>query len=993
MIPGDRADRPSAPSAVRALFESLLDLAPAQREARLTAIAADDPDLARAARELLAADADLPEDAFVAAGLPTGALPDSAAEVPPPSRVGPYRVLRRLGEGGMGEVFLARRDDGQFEQEVALKLLRPGLGTAELVSRFLRERQILARLEHPHIARLIDGGLAEDGRPYFAMEVVEGEPLTAWCARRESPIEERLRLLLTVCDAVEYAHRNLVVHRDLKPSNVLVTAEGNVKLLDFGVAKVLESEDEGSLTRTELRAMTPAYAAPEQVLGGAVSTATDVYSLGVLLFELLTGGCLTPRRGRTAAELAGEVTRETAERPSSRVMSGSTATELVRRRQARRLRGDLDTIALTALRREPERRYPSAAALAADLRAFLAGRPVTARPDTLGYRATKFVRRHRFGVGAALLLAVAIAAGISGTLYQSRVATLNARRAQRIDELLLDMFRSADPTQSAGATITARQILDQGAAKVAAELADDPEIRAPMLDSLATVQLSLGLLPEAETAARQAVAARRSLGGDDVATAGSLAILGDALTRRDRHAEAGETLEEALRIARARAGEDAVETARVELLSATLHNLQGDFPGAEKLARAALAVDERHLGRDHADTVGAVEKLAEILSGEGRYAEAEGYARRALAAREAAGGSGAYAASTAHLLLGNLLNKEKRFADAERELRRAVELRRATLGPDHPAVLAATIPLAAALGDSGDVDEARRLDEHVLEVRRRTQDRSGIAEVLDDLGTFDCEFGDFPSAERRFAEARAIWSEVLGPDNPDTLMVQINQVYVLNHLGRAEEAVALGRSTLAVQRRIFGPGNPELVPPLNLVADALLQRGKIDDAMALHREALAISSKLDPDGLEAGWGHTVLGFDLLKKFDAGDRSALPLAEAEAKSALAAFRRARGEEPPTLVDVLLLSGRVALARGDAQSARGPLEEALDLRRRQAGDDDVKTAQVELFLGQALQRLGEKAAARRWLDASYATLRTQRGESDPWTQRAKAARSAK
>jgi tetratricopeptide (TPR) repeat protein len=985
---GERADRPAASSA-RSLFESLVELGPAEREARLSAVTAEDPELARTVRALLAADAELPEDAFVAAGLPTGALPEAVAEVPPPSRVGPYLVLRRLGAGGMGEVFLARRDDGQFEQEVALKLLRPGLGTAQLVARFLRERQILARLEHPHIARLIDGGLAEDGRPYFAMEVVQGETLTEWCARRGSPIEERIGLLLTVCEAVEYAHRNLVVHRDLKPSNVLVTADGIVKLLDFGVAKVLESEEEGQATRTELRAMTPAYAAPEQVLGGAVSTATDVYSLGVLLFELLTGGLPHPRRGRTAAELAGEVTRETVERPSSRVAAGRTATDFERRRLARRLRGDLDTIALTALRREPERRYPSAASLATDLRAFLAGRPVTARPDTLGYRATKFVRRHRFGVGAAALLALAVAAGVAGTLHQSRVATLNARRAQRIDELLLDMFRSADPTQSAGATITARQILDQGAAKVAAELADDPELRAPMLDSLATVQLSLGLLPEAETAARQAVAARRSLAGDDVATAGSLALLGDALTRRDRLSEAEKVLGEAYLMVRSRAGDDAVETARVGLLFASLRNLQGDFAGAEKLARAALEVDERRLGRDHPETVGAVEKLGEVLSGAGRYVEAESYARRALAAREAVGGAGAYATSTAHLLLGGVLNKEKRFGDAVRELRLAVDLRRTTLGPDHPAVLAATIPLAAALGDSGDVAEARRLDEHVLEVRRRVGDRGGIAEVLNDLAAFDCEFGDFPSAERRFAEALSIWTEVLGPENPNTLMVQINQVYVLNHLGRAAEAEELGQRTLSVQRRIFGAGNPELVPPLNLVADALLQRGKIDEALALHREALGISSRLDPDGLEAGWGHTVVGLDLMKKFDAGDAASLAPASDEARLALAAFRRARGEEPPTLVDVLLLSGRVELAQGNATDARKLLGEALDLRQRQAGPQDLKAAQVELFLGLALRGAGEETEARRRLEASYATLRAQVGEANPWTRRAKAA----
>jgi serine/threonine-protein kinase len=381
---------------VRALFEELVELGDGERAARLARLA--DRELARQVADLLATEActSILErvDVLAAPFLAELAGEDEAqeaAEAPPPERVGPYRLGSRLGGGGMGEVYLGEREDGRAGQRVAVKLLKRGMDSAQILKRFARERQILARLDHPHVARLYDGGLAEDGRPYFVMELVEGEPITDYCRRHALHVEARLRLVVDCCEAVESAHARQIVHRDLKPSNVMVTAEGAVKLLDFGIAKLLaEEEGEPALTHSGLWVMTPRYAAPEQVLGEPITTATDVFALGVLLYELLTGQAPHRREGRTPLELVHAIRHETPERPSTLVgkldprdlpLAQPSPRDV--RRLRRRLRGDLDAIVLKALRREPARRHATAGELGEALRRHLSGHPPAVQGDGL----------------------------------------------------------------------------------------------------------------------------------------------------------------------------------------------------------------------------------------------------------------------------------------------------------------------------------------------------------------------------------------------------------------------------------------------------------------------------------------------------------------------------------------------------------------------------------------------------------------------------------
>ena len=403
------------------LFHAAAELPPPERDAFLRERCADDPDLREEVERLLGAHARAAD--FISS--PAIAAIDwvAAHESLEGRLVGPYRVVREIGRGGMGAVYLAERADGQYQQRVALKVIKRGMDTQQVLARFRAERQILASLDHPNIARLLDGGSTELGVPFFAMEYIEGEPIDVWAERRDLPVDERLRLFLQVCGAVAYAHQRLVVHRDIKPLNILVTPDGAPKLLDFGIAKVLhEGADEQTSTVTGMRLLTPEYASPEQVEGQHATTVSDVYALGVVLYELLTGRSPYGTRSRSPLEVVEAVRTTDPERPSA--VGG---TEKLRRR----LRGDLDTILLTALRKEPARRYQSVEQFAGDVRRHLEGLPVRARPDTFGYRAGKFVRRNKVPVAAAVLVALALMGGTAATAYQAREARAAQERAER----------------------------------------------------------------------------------------------------------------------------------------------------------------------------------------------------------------------------------------------------------------------------------------------------------------------------------------------------------------------------------------------------------------------------------------------------------------------------------------------------------------------------------------------------------------------------------
>lgn len=469
------------PQSERDLFDAAVALAADERGPFLERSCAD-PALRERLRALLVA-----HDEASVGFLQQPAVALSAASAGRAGRrVGAYELIRELGRGGMGVVYLAARADEAYEKRVAIKLVSTPLATDELISRFRRERQILAGLEHPYIARLLEGGATEDGLPYLAMEYVEGVRIDEYCRMQELSIADRLRLFAKVCEAVQFAHTNLVVHRDLKPQNILVTSDGTPRLLDFGLAALLSDNGEAALTRTAPFAMTPQYASPEQAGGARITTASDVYSLGVVLCELLSGARPYELSGRTPTEVFEIVTKQAPSRPS--LLAAATSQQL-----ARQLRGDLDTIVMVALQKDPQRRYASAAALAADIQRYLEGRPVAARGDSLAYRTMKLVRRHRVGVAAAAAVLVSLVGGIAATARQARIAVAERREAEtqraRAERRFADvrklansfLFEFHDAIATLPGSTPARQLVVTKALEyldgLAAEAGDDPALQ------------------------------------------------------------------------------------------------------------------------------------------------------------------------------------------------------------------------------------------------------------------------------------------------------------------------------------------------------------------------------------------------------------------------------------------------------------------------------------------------------------------------------------
>ena len=568
---------------LEALFEAACALPPGERDAFLERECGDDLGLRDEVQSLLDADR---SSNHLLDGSALDLAPPLAAPLTPGRQIGSYRALEAIGHGGMGAVYRAERVDGGFDQQVALKLLHRDMETPELRARFLAERQLLARLSHPNIARLLDGGVTEEGRPYFVMEYVEGLPITLYCRQRDSSVDEILRLFVVVIDAVSYLHRNLVVHRDLKPSNIFVDHEGRVKLLDFGIAKLLAEELGEDQTRTGQLLMTPGYAAPEQLQGAPVTTATDVYALGVVLYELLAGGRAYEVAGLTPTQLERTVCVDTPARPSSTVRDS---------RRRRHVAGDLDNICLKALAKEPERRYATAGQLGEDIRLHLSGLPVRARPATFGYLARKAIRRYRPQLTvAAAALAVLIVLGAWFThriAHERDLARREAARTTQVAKFLSSLFRVSDPEEARGEDISARELLQRGAARVGTELAGQPDLQATMDGVLGNVYLNLGLHEESDSLLTRAVALNQKLNvRDGPEYAEQLANLGQLRVEQGRYADADSVLTAALTIQRRDRRLEDTRIAATMVSLGHVMDLTGDYARAETLYREAIAV-------------------------------------------------------------------------------------------------------------------------------------------------------------------------------------------------------------------------------------------------------------------------------------------------------------------------------------------------------------------------------------------------------------------
>ena len=947
-------------------FDELADLPPGERSDRLAGLARDRPELADKLERLFAAEEGAPQllsrpvveraPDFVAAALARDAMPEAPREeLAPGMRVGPYRLLELLGRGGMGEVYLAERADGVFEQRVALKLVKRGMDSEEILRRFHRERQILARLEHPGIARILDGGTAPDGRPYFVLELVEGETILTHCRRLRSSLEERLRLLITACEAVDTAHRNLVVHRDLKPSNLLVTAEGQVKLLDFGIAKLLAEEPADGSTLQEHKLLTPAYAAPEQILGEPVTTATDVYSLGVILYELLTGRLPHPR-SRPLSTVAQEESRDGVERPSAVLRQSPQSLDEGeagipdRRRFARRVQGDLDTVVLAALRRDPGRRYRSAADFAADLRRFLQGRPVKVRPDSVLYRGRKLVLRHKLATAAVAAAVTSLVAGLAVSLREAEIARAQAQRAERVKELLISIFREADPETGQG--LTAREIVAAGARRVETELNPEPEVQAELLDALAQIQRSLGLFDPALAAAQASLAERRQLfGPDSVEVAQSLTTLAEVAAGRSRVEETLRLIEQARPAIERHFGPESQERQRLNHLRIFVLRQQGESEKALAIVQEMVEATGRSFGPESVETARLLLEMASVLSDLSRFHEAERAVRQSLAVLEASPRVTRLEVSSARRSLADLLEIRGRDKEAAAEFAAVLALQRAAVGPQHVEVAFTLIPYGFLLS------KMRRYPEAEQVLRKAIR----ILEPLDhhEVGSARRYLGFCLMAEERYAEAEQQFVEVerflrdkIGPDSPMVWAALVSEGWARLRLGRLDEAESTLAKVVAHYESI-GPESNEIRSALKYLGEVARLQGRTGKALALHRRAREIELKLF--GTTAHVGVAVSSYQIALDLLAVGTPA-PLAEARQKIDEAiAFMRQDDAGHPRLDEFLLASGRIALAAGNAARARQDLAEAAARLRAHHGEDHPLTREAEALLAGARPRL--------------------------------------
>jgi serine/threonine-protein kinase len=788
-------------------IEQVLDLVlerdPSEWSAVLDETCGTDPELRRAVEDLLSRATEAREylespPALTAAALVAQA--QSRHDDQAGRRIGAYRIVRQIGRGGMSRVFLAERADGQFEQRVALKLLRPGMDNEIDRERFRSERQILASLEHPHVARLLDGGVTEDGSPYLVLEYVDGQPIDAHCEARQLPPRARLELFLAVIDATQYAHRNLIVHRDLKPSNILVADDGAVKLLDFGLAKLLEPvrETEDALTtRTGHRWMTPEYAAPEQIRGEPVSTLTDVYQLGAVLYELVTGQPPFGKRGANVRALEDAVLSAEPAAPSSALASSERA----------RLRGDVDAIVLKALRKEPDQRYTSAQALADDLRRHLTGHPVLARRQTAAYRARRFAHRHRVGIAAAgAIVIMAIAYGVTVTVQRARVqralaqAKVGTEKAEQVTDFVLGLFEASEQGRVFRDTVSAQELLRRGTAR-ARELTGQPEVRAEMLDAVGQIHYQLGDYEQAEKLFQEVLALRRQVLGED-------------------HLDVATSL------------------ARLEPLA----EQRGDMAAAIDLTRRALDIRRRHLGPEDPLTVESLFWYAQSLHEGGEEARAQAVFDEWAAAFAKQPPSLTPRRGYELLHLGQMLEFRRQYDAARPQYEEALRIFRTLYGDQHPSVGRTQYQIADLLIKQDKFIEA----EHRL--------RSAIATIRaaypaghSDLTLALSSFGRVLRHLKKWEEAEAVTREVLdiarhsyGPDHPTVAIRMQDLGVLLTQRGSYAEADPYLRSALRIQRSRFGDHNVMTAYASVALGDERRLGGDLVEAESLLVRAFAV---------------------------------------------------------------------------------------------------------------------------------------------------------
>ncbi len=804
---------------------------------------------------------------------------DSAAEAP--KRIGPYRLVKEIGEGGMGLVYEAEQLE-PIKRKVALKMVKRGMDTEEFVARFESERQALAMMDHPHIAKVFDAGATENGRPYFVMEYVEGIPINDYCDEHQLTVSERLELFVLVCEGVTHAHQKAIIHRDLKPSNILVgRADGHhvPKIIDFGVAKAMDNSmfDNTMTTSAGQLVGTPEYMSPEQtdMTGQGIDTRTDVYALGVVLYELLVGQLpfsSSDLKDKGFLEVLRVIREDEPPKPSTRAktLAGTNET-LVKVAGDRKiepasldkqLRGDLDWITMKALEKDRARRYETVKGFGQDIRRHLKYEPVSAGPPGAAYKTKKFIRRHRTGVAAAAFVFLAVILGIVGTttgliraVKAERHAREEAATAGKVSDFLVDIFEVSDPDQAKGNTITAREILDLGSQRIEDELASEPLIQSRLMNTIGKVYRNLGLYDEASPMLETALELRRQVTAvEDVASAELLADLANLYIDQGRYPEAEIMLTQAVDVMNRHGGEvDRLEMAESINKLASVYRRQGKYDLAEPLYYQAKDIRVAVLGPDDPEVARSYNSLGILNWTRGHYDEAERLYRQALALWEKAYGSDHSDVAKACNNLALLLTNVDRPSEAEALYERAASIYEKVLGPDHPRLALALNNLALVHQTQEDFDAADPLYRRALDIRERAlgPDHPDVAQTLNNLANLERSREHFAEAESLYTRALEIRIQALGPEHVDVGWTLRDLGKLSYERGNPEAGLPRFVQTVAIFEESLGADHPDLSSILQDYAEALDALGRYEEAKPMLERAIALfEMAMGPDHSE-----------------------------------------------------------------------------------------------------------------------------------------------
>ncbi|HKI47597.1 MAG TPA: serine/threonine-protein kinase [Balneolales bacterium] len=920
---------------IQTLFKEVVELDHNSRETRLNQIFETDTDLYNELSSLLAADA---EPSGLLDGFTIDSLDISELLSMDGIRIGPFEIDHQIGSGGMGNVYLGRRVSGGFKQKVALKLIKQGMSSGQILHRFENERSILARLQHPDIARLIDGGLTDDGMPWFAMEYVKGEPIDAFCSRLNLSVEERLRLFQRIAEAVQYAHRNLVVHRDLKPANILVSVENGspqVRLLDFGIARLLDDDDANPfLTQEGIRPMTRAYASPEQLTGEPVTTASDIYSLGVVLYELLSGHLPFQPDNLTSKEFEQLILAGDPPRPSQ------ACTDPQRRNL---ICGDLDMICMKALRLEPDRRYTTTEQFSEDIRRYLTDLPVFAQPESRGYLLKKFVNRHRTAVVATGLVMLSLVMGVIAFAWQYRVASAErdharqeAATSREVAGFLQSLFEVADPAVTNGDTLTARELLDRGAKQINRKLAGQPQVQARMFDVLGNVYLNLWRYNKADTMFSRALDIRRKVEKDensDLAT--SLYNIGRASIGIGAYPRADSVLSRALLLRRNEVGENDTLTGEVLVSLGLLKYKTGHYNLSQKYYQQALAIYQRSSETEQGKYVAQIKNdLGLVYYSKGEYDLSATFIKQGLDYYMNHPDSNREIISTDLGNLATTLTKMARYSEADSLFRESIKITKRLYGDNHP----------------------------------------NTALQLNNYSTFLKNRERYAEAEKYQKDAMDIFLKAYGPNHPYVAMCYNNMANLYDDQGDYKAALKYDKKSLVLNRKIYGENNDLVANSLNNIGAVLLDLYRNKDAEEMFRGALRI------DTIAFGNIHPYVAMDYQSIGIAlGAEGKVNEAERFLRYSISVYRKSEGNDNPETEIAKGELGRVLIKKGQYDEAMKLLRDVLAHQEKSMPKDSWRMADGKSLLGECLFRTGHAKEAEPLLTEGYRILLEKKGKN--------------